>query len=783
MRAKGLRPAPRAFSPVQQKIDAVHDQLPPRFLLFDINQLCNLRCTHCDVWKNRPEEVASTRTHERIREIIAEFARLSPYGSVATCGGEPMIDPEEWFWLSRVVHEHGLPFLSVVNGTFIQTPEMAERVILEGADEISISLDHYIPEIHDRMRGVPGAFEKATRALRLLLEARERHPEHHKPIMAMGLIGKTTYRELEAFHDFVLNEIGADKLKLNMLQPSFCTEPKKDRFFEEEGDVNPRRLRKILNRCNKRFSLGMNPVWIDMVVMYFRSISRCKDRDKGWRSQARTDECICSAVDRDIVVDIYGTAHYCFSRDFHNFPLQKPGDLKVFWESRGVWRDEMSACNRCCGISANLRAESGTLAGVRKAENFILKNLGPDALDPKKNLLRDTKSFLEWLNGSVPAPPAACSAEPLFSIILPVHNREADITGCLRSIQLQDFADFEIIVIDDASTDCTADVVTRFAQRDPRIKLIRLETNIGPGTARNIGIHQARGKYIRICDSDDFYPPGSLSAFARRISAGEDDLIVGNLNCWHSRQRKIQRKAGPWCINRDFQSENLMDLPELWAMVHFHRCAFRREFLLENGIEYPAMRRGEDPVYMAEVLAKARSFSLIKDVVYLFHERPRNHQFPYEHIRDAIDAHSRIRRIMSDAGYPELGFFFDCYYSPFSLSHTQLTEGESLKISAQLIEFASRLPVEIFEHPYLNHPACDKVALHHDVLVARNSTPEVVAELMKRGMFCGQTHLRQAEISQLRQRITNLQRQLKPFQFPLRIYRGLKRRILSGRAE
>ncbi len=327
---------------------------------------------------NRPEQVTGAMTHERLCEIIKEFVQLSPYGTVVTCGGEPMIDTEKWFRLSRVTQEQGLKFLSVSNGTFIQTPEMAERVILEGSDEITISLDHFIPEIHDRMRGVPGSFEKATRALRLLLEARARHPECNKPIMAMGLIGKSTYLELEAFHDFVLNEIGADKLKLNMIQPSFSTRPKRDRFFEEEGDVDYQQLRKMLDICDQRFSLGMNPVWKDMVAMYFRSISRCEDRDKGWRSQAGTDECICNSVDRNIVLDIDGNARYCFGRDFYSFPLQQPGDMSIFWERRGAWRQKMNACNRCCAISHSLRMEPGTLAGVRKTEQFIEKSINID---------------------------------------------------------------------------------------------------------------------------------------------------------------------------------------------------------------------------------------------------------------------------------------------------------------------------------------------------------------------------------------------------------------------
>ena len=390
---------------------------------------------------------------------------------------------------------------------------------------------------------------------------------------------------------------------------------------------------------------------------------------------------------------------------------------------------------------------------------------------------KQTDNLMEWLNGAALASPPACSAEPLFSIILPVHNRIEKLALSLKSIHLQDLSDFEVIVIDDASTDDTPGMVARMAQNDPRIKLIRLDKNMGPGPARNAGIAQARGKYIRICDSDDFYPQGALSAFARQIAESEDDLIAGNLICWHSELGQTRPFPGPWQIHRQTRSDDLRQVPELWAMVHFHRCAFRREFLIENGIEYPAMRRGEDPVYMAEVLSKARSFSLMSDAVYLFHERPREQNFSYAHVRDAVSAHAKIRRIMTHAGYPDLGFFFDCYYSPFSLSHAGLTEEESLRISEQLIDFAKEFPLDLLGHSYLDHSACDKIALHHDLLVAKNQTPEQIAELFRRGMFCGQEHLKQNEIEQLHQKIRTLHQRLKPFRPVLRVINGVRRRL------
>lgn len=390
------------------------------------------------------------------------------------------------------------------------------------------------------------------------------------------------------------------------------------------------------------------------------------------------------------------------------------------------------------------------------------------------------ETFFQWLEKTDVVLPEQECAEPLFSIIIPVHNRVDCIAGGIKSIQLQSFTEFEIIIIDDASTDATATVVEKIQQNDPRIKLIRLEKNVGPGPARNIGIAQARGKYIRICDSDDFYPPDALAAFVRQIDKGEDDLIAGGLSCLYGHSGELRPRPGPWQIHRRIQTGDLRQLPELWAMVHFHRCAFRREFLLENSIEYPALRRGEDPIYVAKVLTCATSFALFPDPAYVFYERPRQQEFVYEHIRDATACHQHIRRIMTDAGYEDLACFFDCFYPPFSQSHARLTKEESLRIAEQLADFSRTFPAEVLDHPYLEDSECDKVALQHDLLVAQNLPAEMLAGLARRRMFGGQIHMRKAELHQLHMKARSLRQQLRPFRFPLRIARAVKQRLPWG---
>lgn len=107
--------------------------------------------------------------------------------------------------------------------------------------------------------------------------------------------------------------------------------------------------------------------------------------------------------------------------------------------------------------------------------------------------------------------------DPAVSIILPTYNR-ADLLGrSIRSVLAQGYGAFELIVVDDGSTDETACVMAGF--RDRRVKYLKLERNTGAGAARNAGIRASRGKFLAFQDSDDEWSPSKLakqmSAFGR----------------------------------------------------------------------------------------------------------------------------------------------------------------------------------------------------------------------------------------------------------------------------
>lgn len=334
----------------------------PKFLFVHVNKRCNLRCLHCNFWRQNDNDKHNYLSESEKERILSEFADLNPDGKVVICGGEKLLDLEDYFFITKTCRNLGLRSIGVTNGTLINSHVLAERLILEGAHEISISLNSHKEKLHDETRGVKGAFNKAVKALRLLIETREKLRAPTR-IYVMGLIFKQNYEDLDAFYDFVLNDIKADKLKLNFIQPTFGHNGQIDEFFAKNHQVDPDKIVEIIRYCDKKYRLNINPVWLEQVRMYFRSLQKGFDVDKGWSSKSRTEEHICNSYERNIMVDLYGYASLCFSTDFPRKKLLKKGDLKKFWEESDYIRKQMKRCNKFCGISHSVRRESSTLKG------------------------------------------------------------------------------------------------------------------------------------------------------------------------------------------------------------------------------------------------------------------------------------------------------------------------------------------------------------------------------------------------------------------------------------
>ncbi|XKE47247.1 glycosyltransferase [Halomonas organivorans] len=111
------------------------------------------------------------------------------------------------------------------------------------------------------------------------------------------------------------------------------------------------------------------------------------------------------------------------------------------------------------------------------------------------------------------------------SVITPMHNASKFISTNIESVLTQTYSDWELIIIDDGSTDSSAEIAEAFSLQDSRIQLIRLEGNNGAAVARNRGIRLARGRYIAFLDSDDAWEPHKLESQLAFMKASEAALV------------------------------------------------------------------------------------------------------------------------------------------------------------------------------------------------------------------------------------------------------------------
>ena len=98
----------------------------------------------------------------------------------------------------------------------------------------------------------------------------------------------------------------------------------------------------------------------------------------------------------------------------------------------------------------------------------------------------------------------------LVSVIMPTYNAGKFLADSIESILSQTYANLELLITDDCSTDGTIDILKDFAQRDKRVKVKYLKSNVGPAIARNRSIERAKGRYIAFCDCDDRWMPEKL---------------------------------------------------------------------------------------------------------------------------------------------------------------------------------------------------------------------------------------------------------------------------------
>ena len=183
----------------------------------------------------------------------------------------------------------------------------------------------------------------------------------------------------------------------------------------------------------------------------------------------------------------------------------------------------------------------------------------------------------------------------MISIIMAIYNSEHFLEKTLASVKAQTFKDFELIMIDDGSSDSSGEICDRWAKEDPRFKAFHFK-NGGLSQARNNGLEKASGEYIYIMDSDDLIEPDTLEDMFRVAQEQNADIVMGNLNYVDAQLNPIDKLNNASPVKNEVLTD-IMFLEKLTQLTANYYCIatnklYRADII--KAIRYPAGRIHED---------------------------------------------------------------------------------------------------------------------------------------------------------------------------------------------
>ena len=175
--------------------------------------------------------------------------------------------------------------------------------------------------------------------------------------------------------------------------------------------------------------------------------------------------------------------------------------------------------------------------------------------------------------------------EVAISVLVPIYNTEKYLRQALDSLIAQSFTDFEVLCINDGSTDGSRAIIQEYLDKDSRFRVIDKD-NSGYGASMNRGIREARGEYIAILEPDDFFEPNALELLYSMASANDADVVKANYWFYWSQGEKNQLieacKAPEFGkpFNPRSHQEVFFTIPSIWSAI------YRRSMLLENRVSF-----------------------------------------------------------------------------------------------------------------------------------------------------------------------------------------------------
>lgn len=239
---------------------------------------------------------------------------------------------------------------------------------------------------------------------------------------------------------------------------------------------------------------------------------------------------------------------------------------------------------------------------------------------------------------------------PLISVIVPVYNADGFLDRCISSILDQSFSDFEVIFVDDGSTDSSIKTIGRFAHSDSRITLERHAENSGPGAARNTGIAKSRSTYLAFVDSDDHIDRNLLEILFAAADRGTFDIVESGC-------RAVDENSN---ILWDYMPTakkvtNLKDMPNSISLLRewgMHQKLWRKSLFTDSNIRFPHGVFWEDIAVIPALVVCARSLAKIDFIGYNYtqHNHSITHMRSPKHVANLFSAHEYFRNFIQNRG-------------------------------------------------------------------------------------------------------------------------------------
>ena len=222
------------------------------------------------------------------------------------------------------------------------------------------------------------------------------------------------------------------------------------------------------------------------------------------------------------------------------------------------------------------------------------------------------------------------------SIIIPVYNTEQYLPRCIDSILDQCITDFELLLIDDGSSDGSGKICDAYAEKDSRIRVLHKE-NGGVSSARNLGLNEAKGEWVVFVDSDDWISDNCIKLLTEPLRNKEFDIVVGDYriigefpyNLELSLPEGAYHETG---ITHTFCNGGIYIMS--WNKL------YRKEFLLKNQLAFEEGKVHEDEILAFEISCLEKSFYVVKSVTYYYRIRENS-------IATIKDRHLKLQRYIA----------------------------------------------------------------------------------------------------------------------------------------